>query len=228
MSTSSAVRSTEAKRPNAPSLAAAEFWRSAQVVSDFADAVAEAPRKRLKLDSRSGKPVDTKKLDLVLGHLSEKIRAARTALQGTATRTEGHGVKSAPPAPQEEDFAAYREQARANMQRLVSRGVLVDAAAFVDARGFTKQALSKALATDRLFYLEVGGQRYYPAFFIDPRYERTKVERVSKTLGGLPGASKLQFFLNGRGSLEGRTPLQALAAGKYAQVLAAAEGFAEG
>ena len=54
---------------------------------------------------------------------------------------------------------------------------LVDVAAFSEARGFTKQALSKALASDRLFYLEVGAQRYQPAFFIDPRCEPSKVER---------------------------------------------------
>jgi hypothetical protein len=38
----------------------------------------------------------------------------------------------------------------------------------------------------------------------------------------------LQFFLNPRGSLSKRTPLQALARGQLADVKAAAEGFVQG
>ena len=79
-----------------------------------------------------------------------------------------------------------------------------------------------------MFFLDVDGERYFPAFFVDPRYDVKKVEKISKVLGTLPGSSKLQFFLNGRQSLEGKTPLEALNAGQDAQVLAAAEGFVQG
>ena len=78
------------------------------------------------------------------------------------------------------------------------------------------------------FSLDIEGQRYYPAFFLDPRYYRTKLEKVSKVLGDLPAASKLHFFLGGRGSLAGKTPLEALAAGQLDKVMNSAQGFAQG
>lgn len=125
-------------------------------------------------------------------------------------------------------WAQLRAQARASMRKLASDGTLIGSAQFIKERGFTKQALCKAEAANRVFFVEVDGERYFPAFFADPNHDLTKVEKVCKTLGALPGSSKLQFFLNGRGSLGGKTPLEALAAGQYEKVLAAAEGFVQG
>ena len=42
------------------------------------------------------------------------------------------------------------------------------------------------------FSLDIEGQRYYPAFFLDPRYDRAKLEKVSKVLGDLPAAAPSQ------------------------------------
>lgn len=50
---------------------------------------------------------------------------------------------------------------------------------------------------------------------------------VSKAFANLPVGSRLQFFLQPKGSLGGETPLEALTDGKLDQVLIAAEGFAE-
>lgn len=50
---------------------------------------------------------------------------------------------------------------------------------------------------------------------------------VRKTLSNLPVGSRLQFYLQPKGSLGGQTPLDALANGKLDQVLISAEGFAE-
>ncbi len=83
------------------------------------------------------------------------------------------------------------------------------------------------LKAHRVFYVEVAGQRVYPDFYLDTRLERRQLERVSKALGELPGASKLQFFLTKKSLLEGRTPLEALARGKFSRVLTAAQRFAE-
>ena len=50
---------------------------------------------------------------------------------------------------------------------------------------------------------------------------------VRKMLGDMPIGSRLQFYTGARGSLSGLTPIQALRAGKVADVRRAAEGFRE-
>ncbi|MFG6463719.1 hypothetical protein ACG04Q_19250 [Roseateles sp. DXS20W] len=124
--------------------------------------------------------------------------------------------------------------------RLVAEGHLIDSAELQRRAGVTRQAVSKAVAARRLFYLEHGGQRGYPAFFLDPELERTQVEAVSKQLGDLSGGSKFMFFTTARGSLATageirrgvmtesgvpRTPLQALKDGDFERVRMAAEAF---
>lgn len=101
------------------------------------------------------------------------------------------------------------------------------AADFAQRLGWTRQALSKALAANRVFCFERGGDRYYPAFFTDKRYERRHIEAVSKLLGDIPGGAKWLFFTSPKGSLSRLTPLQALERGKLAEVKAAAEGYAQ-
>jgi hypothetical protein len=123
--------------------------------------------------------------------------------------------------------SAERAKAEALMAKMVTNGALVYSAAFVERLKVTRQALSKALKSHRVFYLEVGGQRFYPDFYLDTRLERRQVELVSQSLGELPGASKLQFFVTKKASLEGQTPLEALARGQFSRVRTAAQGFAE-
>lgn len=111
---------------------------------------------------------------------------------------------------------------------MIRKRELLESAAFATRLGWTRQALSKALAARRVFFIEHRGARYFPAFYADKRYDRRQLEATTKLLGDLPGGAKLQFFLNTRGSLGKRTPLQALERGRLADVKAAAEGFVQG
>lgn len=63
---------------------------------------------------------------------------------------------------------------------------------------------------------------------VDERYDRRHLEAITRPLGDLPGDAKLQFFLTPRGSPSRRSPLQALARGRVADVNAASEAFAHG
>ncbi|MHB1077181.1 hypothetical protein [Thiobacillus sp.] len=110
---------------------------------------------------------------------------------------------------------------------LVARKAVIPSGKLTDALGITRQALSKAVQANRIFSVEVGGENYYPGFFADPAIERRKLERVSKTLGGLDGWQKWQFFTTPKASLGGVTPLEALKRGRYEKVVTAATGFAE-
>ncbi len=114
-----------------------------------------------------------------------------------------------------------------NLERMVRQGTLIKGEELMDNLGWTRQALSKARKAQRVFSVEVKGKSYYPAFFVDPQYERRQLEAVSKALGDLPGSSRLQFMLTPKGSLGSLTPLEALAKGKVADVKIAAEGFVE-
>ena len=120
-----------------------------------------------------------------------------------------------------------RDAALAAMKQLIAIRELVPSGEFIERLNVTRQALSKAVAAQRLFFVEIGGDRYFPAFFLDLTYDRHQLEQISKALGELPGASKLQFFRGKKMSLGGLSPLTALAKGKFSEVRNAAAGFAE-
>jgi hypothetical protein len=122
---------------------------------------------------------------------------------------------------------AMLRKAKTSMAKLAEEGRLVEPRLFAESLNFSRQALSKALKAKRVFYVDVSGQRLYPDFFLDPRYERKQLELVCAALGDLPGATKLKFFTTKKLSLLGKTPLEGLAAGQLARVRVAAQGFAE-
>jgi hypothetical protein len=204
-------------RPTSGRTSAAEaqaFWSTLQRFASVADRVARAPRATLVEGGIKSRKQETgaKQLATELGELASKLEEIRARLA-----TGDHRLVS----------QVERDQAGKFLSKLVNDGVLVEPAAFAEGLHITRQALSKALSAQRVFYVEVGGHRYYPSFFADPRYERRQLETVSKALGELPGASKLQFFLTKKASLEGMTPLEALVQGRYSRVRTAAQGFAE-
>ena len=114
---------------------------------------------------------------------------------------------------------------RSKLQTMIRRGELVVPSAFAAQMGWSQRALSEALDSKRVFFVEVGNARYFPAFFAST--ERRQLQAVSKALGRLPGGAKLAFFLTRKGSLDRKTPLEALAKGQAAAVHAAAAGYAQ-
>lgn len=113
-------------------------------------------------------------------------------------------------------------------EAMVRNGQLVTPAEFQHRMGWaSRQAVWKAVDSHRVFYLDYKAERYFPAFYADPAYDRKHLEAVTKMLGDLPGGSKLQFFLARKGSLGGETPLQALAEGRVTKVKDVAAAFAE-
>jgi hypothetical protein len=131
------------------------------------------------------------------------------------------------------------DSVEATFAHLLETGELLESVHFQTRLHWTRQALSKAVIAKRMFYLEVAGIRAYPAFFLDAKYNRKDLERVSRALGDLSGGSKYLFFTTPKGSLSipaepgsgkngtPQTPLEALEAGKLELVLRAAQGYAE-
>ena len=89
------------------------------------------------------------------------------------------------------------------------------------------ESIATAVSNGTLFFVMKDGQRLYPGFFTDSAHERRQLAAVIKLLQDLDGFTKWQFFVTGKGSLGGLTPLAALRLGKLRQVKATAEGFAE-
>lgn len=113
-------------------------------------------------------------------------------------------------------------------EAMISKKQLVTPVEFQQLMGWTtRQAVWKAVKSQRIFYLTHKAAFYFPAFYSHPMYERKHLEAVTKALGDLPGGAKLQFFLTRKGSLGGDTPLQALANGRLTKVKAVAAAFAE-
>jgi hypothetical protein len=111
--------------------------------------------------------------------------------------------------------------------KLIKMQELLDSSNFTKRLNWTRQALSKALRANRVFFLEARGDRYFPAFFTDPLHERRHLEAVSRMLGDVPGGGKWLFFTTPKGSLSGLTPIQALDKGQLVAVKAAAERFTQ-
>ncbi len=153
---------------------------------------------------------------------TEPTAPARRVAQRPAAR-RSHTVDASP----------ARDDVSASFEALLREGALLDSARFQERAGFSRQALSKAVGAKRLFYVEVGAIRGYPAFYLDPQLQRKQVETVCKLLGDLSGGSKWLFFTTPKGSLarqatgQARTPLEALADGDLAKVKLAASGYAQ-
>ncbi|KVE03810.1 hypothetical protein [Burkholderia anthina] len=118
-------------------------------------------------------------------------------------------------------------QVQAERRMLVADGKLLPAAQTWAGLGMTRQALSKAVASGRIFTVDVGAAQYYPAFYLTGDIDRKTLGRVTQCLGGLPGWSKWQFFTTPKASLGNVTPLVALSRGKVDEVERAATAFAE-
>ncbi len=168
----------------------------------------------------------------VLAELEASIHILRGATLGEAppTARRAQAPEAFKPAARKKDDLPRVPAALVldTTEAMVRNKQLVTPVEFQHLMGWSsRQAVSKAAGSYRIFYLDHKAERYFPAFYADSAYDRKHLEAVTKVLGDLPGGSKLQFFLTRKGSLGGETPLQALAAGRVAKVKDIAAAFAE-
>lgn len=98
---------------------------------------------------------------------------------------------------------------------------------FAARSNWSSKQLIRAIASQRVFFVEVEGIKKFPTFFLETQYSRRQLEAITRAMGGLHGGSKLQFFTSPKGSLGGITPLAALLRGKYQLVKSCAQAYAE-
>lgn len=129
--------------------------------------------------------------------------------------------------PRNEILELAKKQAQEFKAKLIEKKLVASSGEICDALGFTRQSLNKAVQENRMFYLQQGHRHYYPVFYADNRLSRPVLEDITRALGDIDGAQKWQFFTRPKGSLSGKTPLEALQAGMVDKVLIAASGFVE-
>lgn len=138
-----------------------------------------------------------------------------------------HG-KRAPKAEKAPDIMAQaKEDAILARRKAVESKLVLPSGIFTELLDITRQALNKAVHDKRIFFVEVGGVNYYPAFYGDPDLQRRDAEQVTKALGILLGWQKWQFFTTPKASLGGLTPIETLKKGQIEKTVIAARGFAE-
>lgn len=185
----------------------------------FVDDVREVNRKAVRIVNASWGDL-RQALTNALDELEETVKVLRAA--SSQPQTSAAGKSAAKHVGTQTALVLDTTEAMVNERQLVTP------IEFQRLMGWTtRQAVWKAAESHRVFYLSYKSERYFPAFYSDPAYDRKQLEAVTKVLGDLPGGSKLQFFLTRKGSLGGATPLQALAAGHVAKVKNLAAAFAE-
>ena len=108
-----------------------------------------------------------------------------------------------------------------------AQGELLDAETFMARMGWSRAQLDFAVSNQRVFLISCGGSEYVPSFFFDDRFPRHQVQLVSAALGAVSPGGKWQFFVTGKGSLGGISPLVAIARGQLRAVRNAGLAFAE-
>jgi hypothetical protein len=149
-----------------------------------------------------------------------------------ALRTLARAATAADIAPANAAFMEqFIEQGLAARVEQLAAGRLLRSADLCRARVVTRQAVSKAVSSRRLFWVEgPSGAQLYPTFFSKPAPLRRLFEKVSVQLGELPGDSKWQFFTTPKLSLDGQSPerlLERHGASALDAVLRAASAFLE-
>jgi hypothetical protein len=196
------------------------FFKNVKALNGASGQVRKVSRVVLRRNKRRATSYlkELQRLEQTIHQLKAEIVDDAEVDQSTGVVNEHASASSVQEAP---------ESVRAKLDQLVRGRELLPSAEFLTELGLSRQALSKAVGANRMFYVDFRGERYFPAFYANPMYRRAQLEAVTKVLGDLPGGAKLQFFSNRRGSLGGATPLEALAAGKLQKVKDVAAAFAD-
>lgn len=121
-----------------------------------------------------------------------------------------------------------KEGALARRVALYESGEFLDEAVFCNRLAADLHSVTKSTDEKRMFWIEGReGAHWYPSFFITAQCGRQALEKVSVALGDLAGDAKWHFFTSPRYSLDGTTPLVALALGQLERVLHLAHEYRE-
>jgi hypothetical protein len=93
--------------------------------------------------------------------------------------------------------------------------------------GIQRQSVDKRRKSGTILALELGNRFVYPAWQIEENSTLPHLEEVLEALKDHDEWRKLSFFVNGNVRLGGKSPLNALRAGQYDEVLKAARSLGD-
>jgi sarcosine oxidase delta subunit len=192
-----------------------EFLSSLEALNRHATQVEKLPRKRLleQLSTFGNPQAEAKSLLRHINGLTRRFEQIRQTLQDEQV---------------DRVASAAQHRGTQHLQQMVDQQALLEPTEFAQRLDWTRQALSKALGARRVFFVDLRGARYYPAFF-DGRQVRTQAPRSGVEGSGRSSRNgQTAVHVDAQGSLAKLTPLEALAEGKVDAVTAAAEAFAQG
>ncbi len=159
--------------------------------------------------------------------LAGQVTFGREASAARKSKRSERGKTAVSHTAENSDPFDFKCRSLPERQALVDSGKLLPAAKVWEGLDMTRQAVNKAVASGRIFTVDVGAAQYYPAFYLAADVDRKTLAKVTQLLGSLPGWSKWQFFTTPKASLGNTTPLKALSRGKVEQVAMVAAAFAE-
>lgn len=124
-------------------------------------------------------------------------------------------------------LAQARMQAFESRRRLIANKDLVTPSVIQEALGQDWATFEEAARIGRILMVEVDGQYYIPAFYLDKSIKHSQLEAVIKALGDVDPSLKWQFFTTPKLTLNSATPIEALRRGELKAVLNAAGSFVE-
>lgn len=163
----------------------------------------------------------------VTRELVERINTIMTegGFEVTLTPTQSANVPLAKPdpgVPSAPVRAAMRGEAR--LVSWTQDGTLVEGSKIEQAWGVKRQTVDAARRRGELFSVWVKGMHWYPGEAL--KLERAALAKINGALGDTEPSSKLLFLLRKHGALGGQTPADAVAGGKFDEVIRIATDWA--
>lgn len=172
-------------------------------------------------DARSDTPLQSVEAAALDAKVANILREAQTRVSAAPLAT-GESIRAGKAA-----MNLGREKAARVLLERIARHELITGDTLATRLHVTNEWIANALADHRLFYfLGPNDVKYYPAFFASADIDHQALEHVTAKLGHVPGPAKYQFFFTRSTLLRSKTPLEALRADRLANVLIAADGYA--
>jgi hypothetical protein len=131
--------------------------------------------------------------DAELGRLFKRklaqVIGLSTALNLDSNSNHGYNESPSP----SKDLNRVTHRGISSRESLVSKGKLLRAAIVCDALAISEQRLAKNVAAGQIFSVDVGGNQFYPAFFLAKELDRRQLAKIVRRLGDSTGWTKWKF-----------------------------------
>lgn len=156
------------------------------------------------------------RINLIMAESGFDVTVTPTQLVPGSVSLPHHGISSAP--------ARAELLGEARLVSWTQDGMLVEVSKVEAAWGVKRQAVDAARQRGEIFSVWVRGKHWYPGDVL--KLERAALAAINRALGDVDPSSKLLFLMRKHGALGGQTAADAVAQGKFDDVLRLASDWA--